>query len=337
MEKLLLISLLISFLATIIAMPFWIKRAKHAGLVGKDINKSSLKEVAEAGGIIVIFGFVLGVLSYVALKTFYFKSSDNLTEIFALLCTIILISFIGIIDDILGWKIGLGKRVRIVLLIFAAIPLMVINAGSPGVFIPFIGSVNLGLIYALIIIPIGIVGASSTFNFLAGYNGLEASQGILLLLAVSAMSIITGSSWLGLIGLCMVFSLIAFLYYNKFPAKIFPGDVMTYSIGGLIAIMAILGNYEFFAVFIFIPYILETVLKSRGRLKKESFGEPQKDGSIKNKYDKIYGLEHLAIRILEKIKPSKKAYEWEVVLLINFFQLIVIALGFLLFVVWEVI
>jgi hypothetical protein len=42
-------------------------------------------------------------------------------------------------------------------------------------------------------------------------------------------------------------------------------------------------------------------------------------------------LEHLAIKILKKIKRNRKVHEWEVPLLINSFQIIVIAVGFLIF------
>jgi hypothetical protein len=48
-------------------------------------------------------------------------------------------------------------------------------------------------------------------------------------------------------------------------------------------------------------------------------------------YSKIYGLEHVAIYILKKIKPSKKVYEKEVVYLINFFQILIIIAGLLIF------
>ena len=329
MEKILFLSILVSVLVTLIILPYWIKRAKKAGLVGKDMNKFKATEVAEAGGIVVIAGFILGTLTYIAIKTFYFQSTGNLIEILALICTILLVSFIGMIDDILEWKMGLSKRIRILLILFASIPLVVINAGDSTVYVPILGVTNLGLIYTFILIPIGIIGATTTFNFLAGYNGLEAGQGILLLSALALASWVSGTSWLGLIALCMVGALFGFLYYNKYPAQVFPGDVLTYSIGALIACMAILGNYELFAVFIFAPYIIETCLKLRGRLNKESFGVPQKDGSIKNKHDKIYGLEHLAIKIIEKAKKSKKVYEWEVVLSIHTFQIIIIILGFM--------
>ena len=109
----------------------------------------------------------------------------------------------------------------------------------------------------------------------------------------------------------MVFSLIAFYFYNKHPSKIFPGDTMTYSIGALIAIIAIMGDVERIALIIFIPYFLEFILKLRGKLKKESFAKVLEDSSLEQPYEKIYGLEHLTIRILKKLK--KKVYEKDVV------------------------
>src|SRR3989339_180920 len=153
----------------------------------------------------------------------------------------------------------------------SAIPLMVINAGESTMF-----GIGFGILFPLFVIPIGVIGATTTFNFLAGYNGLEASQGIILLSAFAITTYLTGNAWLSVIALCMIVSLFAFYIFNKCPAKVFPGDVMTYAIGSLIAIIAILV-------------------------------------------------------ILKKIKPSKKVYEKDVVLLINGFQIIIILLGFWLF------
>jgi UDP-N-acetylglucosamine--dolichyl-phosphate N-acetylglucosaminephosphotransferase len=237
-----------------------------------------------------------------------------------------IVTFVGLLDDLFGWRRGgLSKRSRIILVLLSAVPLMVINAGEST-----IAGINLGILYPLIIIPIGVLGATTTFNFLAGYNGLESSQGIILLSAMAILTYLTGNAWLSVVALCMVAALIAFYIFNKNPAKIFPGDVLTYSTGMLLAGIAIVGNVEKIAVFFFLPYILETFLKLRRKLKKQSFGKPNYDKSLDLPYDKIYGLEHLAISVLKKIKPSKKVYENEVVLLINFFQVIIILLGFLL-------
>jgi len=329
MEILLLLSIILSFFSVFIILPFWIKKAKEVGLKGKDVNKISEKEVAEGGGVIVIAGFLLGILSYVAIKTFYFKSTENVIEIFSLISTILIITFIGLVDDIFGWKIGLSGKMRVILILIAAVPLMVINAGYSNVSIPFFDGTDLGWVYALIIIPIGILCTSVGFNTIAGYNGLEAGQGVLLMGALSLVSWLNGNSWLALIGLCMIASLLAFLFYNKYPAKVFPGNTLTFPLGALVAIFAILGNFEKIAIIFFIPYIIEVFLKLRGNLKMQSYAKPNADGSLDMRYGKIYGLEHIAIIVLKKIKG--KVYEKDVVYSIYGIQLFFIFLGFLIF------
>ncbi len=321
-QPLLFGAILISFLATLVTMPLWIRKAKQIGLLWEDMNKfNSGKDVAGSGGVVVILGTLVGIFIYIAIQTFYFKSPDgNLIDIFAIISSLFLVTGIGLIDDLFGWKKGgLSIRSRLILILFSAVPLMVINAGNSVVL-----GINLGILYPLLIIPIGVVGATTTYNFLAGYNGLEARQGILILSTLALITYIHGQSWLTLIALIMVASLVAFYIFNKYPAKVFPGNVMTYSIGMMIVSVAILGNMELIAIILFIPYIIETILKSRGRLKKYSFGKPNPDGSLDLAYDKIYGLEHLAIKILKKMKRSHKVYEKDVVNLINAFQLLII-------------
>ncbi len=318
---------LISFLATILIVPQWVKISKRMKLLWEDMHKiGHPKNVSGSGGVGVIFGFLFGVFLYLAIKTFVFNSQTNLTEIVILVSTMILASFIGFIDDMIGWKTGgLSNGSRIFMIAMIAVPLMAFNAGTSTIL-----GVNIGIFYPLTLIPIAIIGTTSTFNFLAGYNGLETSQGILVLGALSVVTFITGTLWLSVVTACMVAALVAFYFFNKYPAKVFPGDTLTYPVGALIGAIAILGNVEKIAVFFFIPYIIEFFLKARGKLKKQSFAKLNKDHSIEVK-EGIYGLEHVAIRILQKIKPSGKAYEWEVPMLINLFQIIVIVVGFIWF------
>jgi len=332
MESLLFLSVLVSLIATLIALPHWIRKCRGIGLLWEDMNKPGHpKNGAASGGVIVVMAFVLGVLTYIAIRTFVFKDSNGITtQIFSLLTVILILGIVGLVDDLLGWKYGgLSVRFRIFMALIASIPLIVINAGDNIVSLPLIGNFNLGLFYTLIIIPIGVTGATTTYNFLAGFNGLEAGQGIIIVSFLSFIAYATGSTWISLIGLIMVASLLVFYYYNKCPCKVFPGDILTYSIGALIAGMAILGDFERIAVFIFIPYIFEVILKLRGGLKKQSFGIPNRDGSISMPYDKIYGLTHLSIFILSKFK--KKVYERDVVYLIYIFQIVICLLALLIF------
>jgi UDP-N-acetylglucosamine--dolichyl-phosphate N-acetylglucosaminephosphotransferase len=331
MDLRLVIPILVSFFITLFLLPFWIRKAREIGLVWDDMNKVSKEKVSGSGGIMVVLGFVIGVLVFVAYRVFILKSANHfLVEIFSLLTVILILAAIGFIDDLFGWrKGGLSRRSRLILVLIASIPLIVINAGKSSMNLPFFGPVDLGIIYSLILIPLGIAGATTTFNFLAGFNGLEAGQGIIMLFSLAVVSFFTGNSWLTIIALCMAASLFAFLLFNFCPAKVFPGDALTYGVGGLIAIMAILGNFEKMAVFFFIPTIMEVILKSRGGFTKQSFGKPNKDGSLDLRYDKIYGLTHLAIYLMRKIgiKPTEK----KVVLLIWTFQVAIVLIGFVIF------
>jgi len=329
--NLLLIPILVSFFITLFLMPFWIRKTKQIGLLWLDMNKLNGEKVSGSGGIIAILGFIIGVLIFISFRVFYLKSHNSfLVELLALLTVILTIAGLGLIDDLLGWQHGgLSRRSRLILIAFASIPLIAINAGNNVISLPFFGMVNLGIIYPLVLIPLGIIGAASTYNFLAGYNGLEAGQGIIILFSLSIVAFFTGNSWLSVVALCMSASLFAFLFYNFYPAKVFPGDSLTLATGALIAIISILGNFEKIALFFFIPYILETFLKLKGGLKKYSFGKPTEEGNLELNYNKIYSLNHVAIYLLNKTKW--KATEKRVVYLIWAFQILIILIGFIIF------
>lgn len=323
---LILLSFAISAIFVIAVMPFWIKRARKAGLTGKDMNKPEKSEVAELGGIVVLCGFILGTLFYIAVDTFFIKHADISSllgrdlMIMASLATILLVGLIGIVDDILGWKLGLRQMQKPFLVLFAAMPMVVVNAGASTFALPLVGQINIGILFPLLVIPIAISAAANGFNMLAGYNGLEAGMGAIILSMLSFLAWKNDSPHIAVMALCMVFALIAFYYFNRYPAKIFPGNTLSYSVGAMIGVVAITANLERAALFLFIPFFIELILKARGRMQKESFAKVNEDGSLERPYNKIYGLEHLAIKLLKKVK--KKVYEKDVVYSILGFEII---------------
>lgn len=299
--------------------PHWIKRAQKAGLTGKDIHKNNDQVVAEMGGIVVLLGFMIGIMGFIAMRVFLLEANSNIASILAVLTAILIAGIIGIIDDILGWKIGLRQWQKPVLTLLVAAPIMAVNAGTRLMHLPFLGLTDLGLLYPLLIIPGIILMTTNGFNMLAGYNGLETGQGIIILSTLAYFAAITGSSWTAVVALCMVAALLGMLVFNKYPASVFPGDTLTYSVGALAGIIAIMANLEKVIIILFIPYILEFILKLRGKFQKESFAQVQEDGTLRPRYEKIYGLEHIAVRIFNKLKI--KTTERKVVYLLHGFQL----------------
>jgi UDP-N-acetylglucosamine--dolichyl-phosphate N-acetylglucosaminephosphotransferase len=289
--------LLVSFAASVFLTKAWIRAARRAGLVGKDMNKFEKRDVPESGGLAVIFSTVFGTLIYIFVKTFIMHTSERFILLLAIITTLLLAGFLGFIDDILGWKKGLPQWLKPILTIPIAIPIAVLNAGHSVMSIPFFGAIDFGILYPILITPIAIMSAANGFNLLAGMNGLEAGMGTIIL-STLGLILFKSAPWLSLVSFIAVAALLGFLLFNWYPARVFPGNGLTYAIGALIAAIAILGNAEKLAVFLFVPYFIELALKARYKFKIESFGMPQRDGTLKVP-EKSGSLTHVYAKIFK--------------------------------------
>jgi UDP-N-acetylglucosamine--dolichyl-phosphate N-acetylglucosaminephosphotransferase len=308
----------ISFLVTFVSLPSWIHRARATGFVGKDVHKSGQK-VAELGGVTVILGVVVSVSAFVAFETFYLDGGA-LILLIAAITSILIATMIGMTDDMLGWRIGLRQDEKVLLTLLVPLPMIVVNAGHSVMKFPLIGQVELGLLYPLLVIPLGVIGATNGFNMLAGFNGLEAGMGVVILSALGYLAWQVGAIPAAVIAICFTASMLAFLYYNRYPSKVFPGDVFTYPVGAAVAIVAILADIERFAILLFIPYYLEFVLKARGRFKPEWEATVLEDDSLAVK-NRLYSVPHVAISLLRKINGT--AHENEVVVSIIAIEVVI--------------
>jgi len=323
-----------SFSIALFLTKTWIRAAKFAKLLGKDLNKYEKPLVPEAGGIAVALAVCFSLQTYIFLKTFYWKTTTHLPEAFAISATVLLGGFIGFTDDILGWKRGLTQFRKVLLTIPIALPLMVINAPHTIMTLPYpIGPVDFGIVYPLLLVPVGVIGATNGFNLLAGYNGLEAGMGLIIFTTFGVAGLIVEKYWISLIAFIVSAGLLAFLYFNWYPAKVFPGDSLTYSIGSLIAAVAILGDMERLAVWLFLLYFIEGLLYFRARAVDkagdvQAFGIPKEDGSLEMPYEKMYDTTHFAIWFLKKVK--EKVYERDVVSFLLFVQFLVALSGIVL-------
>ena len=292
----------VGFLVTSKMAPFFIKRMHARGFTGKDMNKFKKPDVAEFGGFLIFFGFVFSVVTAIFTSTYLHLIEINLTLLIAGMSTIVVISFIGLIDDLIGWKKGIRQWQHALFPIFAALPLMAVKVNNPPIYmpligivpseylLPFFGLVSFGTIYSLIIVPIGITGASNATNMFAGLNGLEAGLGILIYLTMLPLAFINGQIEAAIICVSMLAALIAFIRFNWFPAKIFGGDGLTLTVGAGIAVVSILGNMEKIGVLLMALFFIELVLKAKSKFQAESFGKPTKSGLLQRPYKDIRSL-----------------------------------------------
>jgi len=276
---------------------------RNINLIGKDANKREEKEIPESFGIPLIFITAVSLLLFlILLRIFSTKTSIKLEWILAYIIGGIFIAIIGFFEDLTvimkrnkqnRKKKGFHHKYKLVIPLASALPITIVMLERSYISLPFLGVVNIGLLYPLLLVPIGIIGASNATNMLAGLNGLESLLGIITISTLSLYSFLYNKIESMIIGLFFLISLIVFYYYNRYPSKVFPGDSLTYLIGYTIGVMAILGDIEKFALSIFILWFIELVLKARSRFKAESFGKVNPDGTLSKPYKKIYSLTHI--------------------------------------------
>jgi len=268
----LMIVLLISYLTSLILFPVMIARLKNSGIVGKNMNSAMQEDIAEMGGIVVVAGFGAGIFTVISAKTFFnlFLEID-LVSLSTALSAILIVVLIGIIDDL----ISISQKVKAFLPAIAALPLIVIQEGNSIVNLPFLGYRDFGLFYTLLVIPTEITIAANAVNMLAGFNGIEVGMGIVAISTLAVIAFLLGKMTVVVILLATVGALLAALYFNWFPAKVLMGDVGTYSIGAIIAVAIIMGNFEIAGMILLIPYIIDFLIKAKNRF-PYSFGNFRK-------------------------------------------------------------
>jgi UDP-N-acetylglucosamine--dolichyl-phosphate N-acetylglucosaminephosphotransferase len=269
-----------------------IPRFKEAGIIGKNRNSLDQEEIAEMGGLVIVAGYSGGIIFIIFMKTFLdLFISISLTSILAAFSTIAIVALIGIFDDLISIKQG----IKAFMPVFAALPLIAIKEGFTVMKVPFIGFVDFGLFYHIVLIPLGITGAANAVNMLAGFNGLEVGMGIVAIGSLSIIAYLIGETTAFLLSVVMLGSLFATLYYNWYPAKILIGDVGTLTIGAVMASIVIIGNFETAGVILIIPYIIDFIIKAKNHF-PYSFGV-YKEGKLYCPDNGPVGLGQLIMKV----------------------------------------
>jgi len=268
---------LVSFMVSFVGFPIIIPRLKKAGIVGKNMNSEKQEDVAEMGGLVMAAGFGAGIIFAISLMTFFdLFISVSLTTILAVLSTVLIVVIIGVFDDLLSMR----QWIKAIIPVFAALPLIALKEGYSMMRIPFVGLIDFGIFYALVLVPLGITGAANAVNMLAGFNGLEVGMGIVAVGSLAIIAYLIGQTVSLIILMATLGALVATLYYNWYPAKILVGDVGTLSIGAVMACAVIVGNYETAGAIIIIPYLIDFLIKAKNHFPGKNWWGVHKDGKL---------------------------------------------------------
>ncbi len=287
-----LIAILVSFLVVVIFTPRAIQLLREKGVTGVDVHKPERPEIPKGGGYVILFAIVIALLVIVGLTTFQ-QLEVEMVGLFAALVSILMAGMIGLLDDNLDFK----NRTKVVLPLIASIPMIAMSVGTPTMTIPFIGTVNFGIAYALVIVPLMMTFIIDATNMYAGMNGLEAGLSavnasglvlyILLMPYLDGHTVSATQTEAGIVAAALLGASLGFLIFNKYPAKILTGDVGNLPMGATMAAALIIGNMDRLAILMYIPfainfflYIVYRIYTKRNDTEWAKFAKPRDDGTL---------------------------------------------------------
>lgn len=223
-----LLYLFSSFIITYVTIPILIKFAEFTRLYAEKNHRTCHEtQIPSLGGIALFMGICFSSLILTPNKEF--------SSIQYLLATQFIIFFLGLKDDIFI----LSARKKLLVQIICAQIIFFYSGVRIDNFYNVLGIGALNDIQTNIVTTLTFVGLINAFNLIDGINWLAG------LISISACLFL--ASWFGINGfqvelgvtLSLIGSLLAFLKFNKTPAKIFMGDTGSLLIGLTISYLLI--------------------------------------------------------------------------------------------------
>jgi UDP-N-acetylglucosamine--dolichyl-phosphate N-acetylglucosaminephosphotransferase len=192
--------------------------------------------------------------------------------------------------------------------------------------VPLGGFIDFGIVYSLVLVPLGVTGAANAFNMVAGFNGLEVGLGLVSFGSLAIIAAHLGQTTSLLILLAGTGALLGISVHNWYPAKVFVGDVGTLTIGATIAAAVIIGDFETAGFVLFLPHAVDFAFKAVHGFQK-TFGE-LRDGKLHCPSDGAKSLPQLLMKLTGGI------HERSLVLLLMGIQALFGILAIALYVWW---
>ncbi len=213
------------------------------------------------GGLIFIIPTVIATLGLI-----YFDKISYTSNLGIVLLVFIGYALIGFLDDFLsirkGNNEGLTTYQKLIMQVLIAIGFFYIYMRSGGQTAWIVGTLHIdiefGWLYGLAILFI-LVGASNAVNLTDGLDGLAGGLSAIAFIAFSLISLTVGYEDIGIFSLILVGSLMGFLLFNTYPAKIFMGDTGSLALGAVMGAIAILTHRELTLLVVAFIFVIETL------------------------------------------------------------------------------
>lgn len=272
----------VAFIIGMLLSPLLLKFLSKMGM-GKKIREESSAPIfasmhkAKSGtltmggiliwGVLLFMIFTLLVLSkFTDIAIFdqlnFFSRSQTLLPLGALIGA----ALVGLIDDYVNVK-GLipkvgGITVKWKLLIYVLIATIgalwfYFKLGFDIIHVPFSGDFTVGWLYIPFFIFV-VVATTFAVNEIDGLDGLAGGTVFPALLAYAAIALVQGKADLSTFLVVIIGGLLAFLWVNIPPAKVFMGDTGAVALGITLGVVAMLTNCSFLLPVIGFVFVIDT-------------------------------------------------------------------------------
>ena len=241
-----------------ILIPF-LRKLKFGQYIREEGPQSHQKKsgTPTMGGIVIVLSISITSILYL----------NKNPEIMPVLFATIGFGIIGFMDDYIkvvmkrsmglrAWQKLLGQ-----ILVTAVLCYYLMNFTDVGtsMLIPFSGGRYIDFSYLYIpIFFITVLGTVNGSNFTDGLDGLESSVTVLIATFFTVVSIGVGSGISPITG-AVAGSLLAFLLYNVYPAKVFMGDTGSLALGGFVVSTAYMLKMPLFILIVALVYLVEVL------------------------------------------------------------------------------
>ncbi len=128
--------------------------------------------------------------------------------------------------------------------------------GTPHMFIPFVGNVEVGYFYWIFGVCV-IYAAINAVNFTDGIDGLCSSVTVTCAAALAVIAVLKGFFGVSMAAAALAGGCIGFLVWNWNPAKVFMGDVGSMFLGGMVVAIAYALGCPIILLLVGIIYVIE--------------------------------------------------------------------------------
>lgn len=213
------------------------------------------------GGLVILTSIIITSLFYIR----------NYPKIIPVLFVTVGFGIIGFLDDyikiVMKRSEGLNPKQKLAgqIIITGVFVYYLIHSGDMGTkeLIPFTGGfkdgffLDLGILFVPFVFCV-VLGTDNGVNFTDGLDGLCTSVTILVATFLTIVALGENSGISPITG-AVVGSLLGFLLFNVYPARVFMGDTGSLALGGFVASSALMMQMPFFIPVVGLIYLVEVL------------------------------------------------------------------------------